>query len=56
MYNMLPVVGLLEEAKEGGTEEENDRVNNIEIHHNCVGTRHKQTHWKLLNNTRYRKE
>jgi hypothetical protein len=41
---MFPKVGLLEETKGGGKEEENNRVNNTEIHHSCVGTRHKETH------------
>jgi hypothetical protein len=40
---MFPKVGLLEETKGGGKEEENNRVNNTEIHHSCVGTRHKET-------------
>jgi hypothetical protein len=33
-------MGLLEEARGIGKEEENDKVNNIEIRHICVGTRH----------------
>jgi hypothetical protein len=41
---MYPKVGLLEETKGGGKEEKNDRMNNNEIHHTCVGTRHKETY------------
>jgi hypothetical protein len=40
---MFPKVGLLEETKEGEKEENNDRVNNTEIYHICVGTRHNDT-------------
>jgi hypothetical protein len=47
IQNMFPKVGLLQETKGGGKEEEND----IEIYHICVGTRHKETHSQLLNNT-----
>jgi hypothetical protein len=40
--NTLPTVGLLEVTRRGGKEEENGkRMNNIEIHHTCIGTRHK---------------
>jgi hypothetical protein len=41
-------VGLLEETKGGG--KRGKKKNNDEIHHYlfCVGTRHKETHWKLL--------
>jgi hypothetical protein len=37
---MFPKVGVLEEIKRGGKEENKDRVNNNEIYHFCVGTRH----------------
>jgi hypothetical protein len=37
-------VALLEEMKRARKEEKNDRVNNIEIHHICVGTRHNETY------------
>jgi hypothetical protein len=37
---MLPKVRLLEETKGEGKGELNDRVNSVEIHHICVGTRH----------------
>jgi hypothetical protein len=46
---MFPKVGLLVETKRG--RKEWYRVSNIETHHICVGTRHNETHWKLLNNT-----
>jgi hypothetical protein len=39
---MFPKVGLLEETK-GGGKEEWWRVNNNEIHHIYVGTRHNET-------------
>jgi hypothetical protein len=33
---------------QGEGKEENDRVQfNFELHHICVGTRHKEMHWKL---------
>jgi hypothetical protein len=41
---MFPIVGLLEKNRRRGKEEENDRANNIEIHHKCVETRHNETH------------
>jgi hypothetical protein len=41
---MFPKVGLLEETKERGKEEENDRVNNIETHCIYVGMRHNKMH------------
>jgi hypothetical protein len=37
---MYPKVGLVEETKGGGKEEK--IVENNEIHHICVGTRHKE--------------
>jgi hypothetical protein len=37
---MFPIVGMLEETRGMGKGEENDRVNNIEIHLISVGTRH----------------
>jgi hypothetical protein len=39
-------VGLIEETKGGGKEGKKDSKYSI-----CVGTRHKETHSKLLNNT-----
>jgi hypothetical protein len=48
---MFLKVVLLEQTKERGKEEQNDKVNNIEIHHFCVGTRQNEMHYKLLNNT-----
>jgi hypothetical protein len=42
-------VGPVEETKE--EEKQRKIVNSNEIHHICVGTRHKETYWKLLNNT-----
>jgi hypothetical protein len=50
---MYPKVGLAEETKGGGKERKT--VNNYEIH-TCVGTRHSETRWKLLNNTGWGKE
>jgi hypothetical protein len=44
IQNMFPKVELLEETKGGGKEEKNDKLNYSEIHHICVGTRHKKTH------------
>jgi hypothetical protein len=41
---MFSVVRLLEETKGGGKEEKDKMVNNIEIHHICVGTRHNKMH------------
>jgi hypothetical protein len=38
IQNMFPKVGILEETNGGRKEEKNDRVNNNEIHHICVGT------------------
>jgi hypothetical protein len=40
---LFAVVRLLEGAREKGKEEENDTVNNIKIHHICVGTRQNKT-------------
>jgi hypothetical protein len=37
----------MEEKKERKT------ANNNEVCHICVGTRQKETHWKLFNNTGY---
>jgi hypothetical protein len=42
VQNKFPKAGLLEEPKGGGKEWQ--RVNNIEINHICVGTRHNKTH------------
>jgi hypothetical protein len=42
IQNMYPKVGLIVETKGGGKEIK--IVNNNEIHHICVGTRHKETH------------
>jgi hypothetical protein len=42
MQNMYPKVGLLEETKEEGKEEK--IVNNNEIHHICIGTKHNETY------------
>jgi hypothetical protein len=42
IQNIFPKVGLWEETKGGGKEEKNDRVNNNEIYHICIGTRHKK--------------
>jgi hypothetical protein len=39
---MYPKMGLVEETKGGGKEGKKD-TNNNEIHHICVGTRHKAT-------------
>jgi hypothetical protein len=39
--NMYPKVGLVEETKGGG--KEGKIVNNNEIHHICLGTRHNET-------------
>jgi hypothetical protein len=44
IQNMFPKVELLEETKGERKEGKNDTVNNNEIHHNCVGTRHKEAH------------
>jgi hypothetical protein len=44
---MFPKVGLLEEMKGGWKEEKNDSVNNNEIHHICVGTRHSENCWTI---------
>jgi hypothetical protein len=44
------IIRLVEETKEG--KKERKIVNNNEIHHISVGTRHKETPWKLLDNTR----
>jgi hypothetical protein len=41
---MLPIVGLLEENRGGEKEEEKERMNNAEIHHIFVGTRHHEMH------------
>jgi hypothetical protein len=49
---MFPKVGLLEEMKGGWKEEKNDSVNNNEIHHICVGTRHTETLLKTINQHR----
>jgi hypothetical protein len=40
---MFPKAGLLE-TRGGGKEEEDDRMNNIKIHHICIGTRHNKMH------------
>jgi hypothetical protein len=37
-------VGLFEETRRGGKEEENDRVNNTEIHNIYVVVRHNEMH------------
>jgi hypothetical protein len=50
IYRMYPNVRLVEEVKRGG-KKERKTVNNNEVHHICVGTRHKETRRKLLNNT-----
>jgi hypothetical protein len=42
--NIFQKVGLLEKTKEGGKEEKDNRVNNNEAHHICVGARHKKIH------------
>jgi hypothetical protein len=39
IQNMFPKVGQLEETKRGEKEGKNDRLNNYEIFHICVGTR-----------------
>jgi hypothetical protein len=41
--NIFSTAGLFKETKGGGKGEENDRVNNTEIHHINVGTIHKET-------------
>jgi hypothetical protein len=40
IYNIVPKLQLLEEAKGEGIEGKNGRLHNNEIHHICVGTRH----------------
>jgi hypothetical protein len=40
---MFPIVGLLEETKRG-EKEDNDRVNNTETLHICVGTKYNNIH------------
>jgi hypothetical protein len=42
IQNMYPKVGLVEETKGGGKEE--NKANNNEVHHICVGIKHKGTH------------
>jgi hypothetical protein len=48
---MSPKVELVEETK--GRRKE--IKNNNEIYHICVGTRHKETHFKVLNNREWGK-